>query len=300
MNDYIDLEHLAVLDAIDRMGSFAAAAEKLHKAKSAVTYSIKQLEQSLHIEIFDRSGHRAILTKAGRALLADGRKLLASSRQLKAKVQNKDLDWPDKLRIAYDQALDSNRLYDAVDAFRKNHANTNLYLQSHALGGCWDALLHDKADIVLGASGLMPDQDRYHVSAMADLSFDFCVGVNHPLSQVEKNLSSDDINQYTMIYLMDSSRRLPEQNYDTYMMQRYIYVSQIEDKLELIIRGLAVGFLPSHIASQTQAGGRIVIKAVEQHRPKVTLAVACLSSRKKEASIAWWLNRFCRNCIDSF
>jgi DNA-binding transcriptional LysR family regulator len=40
----LSLEALQVLDAIDRKGSFAAAAEDFHRVPSAVTYSVRLLE----------------------------------------------------------------------------------------------------------------------------------------------------------------------------------------------------------------------------------------------------------------
>ena len=52
----ISLDSLAVLDAIARNGSFAAAAEALHKVPSALTYTVQKLEQQLGLVIFDRSG----------------------------------------------------------------------------------------------------------------------------------------------------------------------------------------------------------------------------------------------------
>ena len=64
----LTLEALQVLDAIDRRGSFAAAGDELHRVPSAVTYSVRQLEDGLGLELFDRKGHRAILTEAGREL----------------------------------------------------------------------------------------------------------------------------------------------------------------------------------------------------------------------------------------
>jgi DNA-binding transcriptional LysR family regulator len=55
----LSLETLQVIDAIDRKGSFAAAAAELHRVPSAITYSVRQLEEGLGIAIFDRAGHRA-------------------------------------------------------------------------------------------------------------------------------------------------------------------------------------------------------------------------------------------------
>lgn len=38
------IEALLVLDAIERKGSFAAAAHELHRVPSALTYSVQKLE----------------------------------------------------------------------------------------------------------------------------------------------------------------------------------------------------------------------------------------------------------------
>lgn len=62
---------LEALDAIDRHGSFAAAS--LYRVPSAISYTINQLESELGTRVFNRSGHRAVLTLAGRLLLTEGR-----------------------------------------------------------------------------------------------------------------------------------------------------------------------------------------------------------------------------------
>ena len=55
----ISLEALRVLDAIDRRGSFAGAADDLNKVTSAVSYTIQKLEQDMDMLLFDRKyGYR--------------------------------------------------------------------------------------------------------------------------------------------------------------------------------------------------------------------------------------------------
>ena len=41
----LSLDALAVLDAIDRRGSFAAAAVELDRVPSAITYTVRRLEE---------------------------------------------------------------------------------------------------------------------------------------------------------------------------------------------------------------------------------------------------------------
>src|SRR6185503_11552810 len=107
----LSLDAIHVLDAIDRKGSFAAAAAELHRVPSAITYSVKQLEEGLGIDLFDRKGHRAVLTEAGRELLAEGRRLLRAAADLECRVQQVAKGWESELRIAVDTVVGLDRLY---------------------------------------------------------------------------------------------------------------------------------------------------------------------------------------------
>src|SRR5206468_8414851 len=96
----LTLDALLVLDAIDRAGSFAAGAEQLFRVPSAVSYTIHKLEQDLGIVIFDRSQHRAKLTKAGAQLLKDGRALLRMAEEAESKAKAVSAGWDASLAIA--------------------------------------------------------------------------------------------------------------------------------------------------------------------------------------------------------
>ena len=56
---------LQMMDIIARTGSFAAAARELGRVPSALTYSVRQLEDALDVLLFDRSSRQAQLTAAG-------------------------------------------------------------------------------------------------------------------------------------------------------------------------------------------------------------------------------------------
>jgi DNA-binding transcriptional LysR family regulator len=52
----ITLDALQALDAIDRRGSFAKAAEELGEATSALSYTVQKLEEQLGVTLFQRLG----------------------------------------------------------------------------------------------------------------------------------------------------------------------------------------------------------------------------------------------------
>ena len=96
----LSLDALLVIDAIDRKGSFAAAAHELHRVPSAVTYTVQKLEQDLDVLLFDRRGHRAKLTPAGHELLNEGRHLLHAAVDLESRVKRVATGWEAELRMA--------------------------------------------------------------------------------------------------------------------------------------------------------------------------------------------------------
>ncbi len=67
----VNFDVLMILDALDRHGSFATAAESLYKPRRSELYDPEAGERSEHRAV-DRSGHRAKFTDTGRLMLEKG------------------------------------------------------------------------------------------------------------------------------------------------------------------------------------------------------------------------------------
>jgi DNA-binding transcriptional LysR family regulator len=72
----MDLSQLEVFLAVAREGRFSRAAEKLYRTQSAVSQTIRKLEEELGEPLFDRSSRDGVLTDAGRVLREYAEKLL--------------------------------------------------------------------------------------------------------------------------------------------------------------------------------------------------------------------------------
>ena len=110
-------EALEMMDSIARCGSFAAAARELGKVPSALTYSVRQLEESLDVLLFDRRSRQAQLTSAGEELLREGRRLLAQMDAVANRVQRVATGWEATLSIAVDSIIAAPAIFDLMDAF---------------------------------------------------------------------------------------------------------------------------------------------------------------------------------------
>jgi LysR family transcriptional regulator, regulator for metE and metH len=72
----IERIHLSIIREVERQGSLTAAAEKLFLTQSALSHSIKKLEQQLGTDIWLREGRSLRLTQAGQYMLAVANRLL--------------------------------------------------------------------------------------------------------------------------------------------------------------------------------------------------------------------------------
>jgi DNA-binding transcriptional LysR family regulator len=82
------LDQLRVFLTVVDAGSFAAAARRLGRATSVVSYAIANLEAQLGVLLFDRqSTRKPQLTEAGRTVLSEARTITNGINELRAKVR---------------------------------------------------------------------------------------------------------------------------------------------------------------------------------------------------------------------
>jgi LysR family transcriptional regulator for metE and metH len=72
----LERSHLAILAEIDKRGSLTAAADALYVTQSALSHSVKKLEQQLGTQVWVKEGRQLRLTQAGQYLLSLSKRLL--------------------------------------------------------------------------------------------------------------------------------------------------------------------------------------------------------------------------------
>ena len=151
----VNFDVLMILDALDRHGSFATAAESLYKTPAALSYMIQKLESDLDIVLLDRSGHRAKFTDTGRLMLEKGRQLLSAARDLEKQAQQLSAGWERELAIALDASFPFSALLPLIAEFYAQNPQTRLNFSHHTLAGSWEELTH-QARILSSAPSMNP------------------------------------------------------------------------------------------------------------------------------------------------
>ena len=181
MHNALSLDALRALDAIDRKGSFAAAAEALYKVPSALSYTIAKLEADLDVALFDRSKQKAQLTPAGQLLLDQGRALLHAANQLQNAVKQLDTGWETQLVIAKDSIVPNTPVLNVITQFLQLGKITQVRMTEEVMAGGWEALQTGRADIAVGLSGDFA-KGQFTVLPMGEVEFVFAVAPHHQLA----------------------------------------------------------------------------------------------------------------------
>jgi DNA-binding transcriptional LysR family regulator len=286
----LSLDALLVIDAIDRRGSFAAAAHELHRVPSAVTYSVQKLEEDLDVLLFDRRGHRAKLTAAGQELLAEGRHLLRAAGDLEARIKRVATGWEAELRIAYDGILPAAAVLELARDFYTQNADTRLRFSTEVLGGCWDALASGRADLAIGASGEGPSGGGYQTRPLGEIDWVFAVAPSHPLAGAAEPLLRHDIVSHRAVAVADSSRNLPPRTTGLLSGQDTLTIADAGIKLQAQAMGLGVGYLPKCLAAAAVERGELVLKKTEEEKVSQMLFLAWRSAHRGKA-LKWFVDQ---------
>ena len=271
-----DVNDLALIEVIEDSGSFSAAAEKFCRTRSAITQHVQKLEDQLGFQIFNRREYRPSLTSEGRLFLERGRPLLRNFERLKAEVQHIKQGWESEFTIAIDDVLPIEALFSLIEDFRKVAPQVTIRILREVLNGCWDALLENRASLVVGATGEPPLDLICGQQTLGSVEFVFAVGRDHPLTNKRTPLLPEDLIAFPTIIIPDTSHIAPKRTSGVISHQPRIIVPTMDAKIRAQVLGLGVGYLPRPRILHLLETGELIELTLAHH-----------ANKKGHFNIAW-------------
>ena len=311
---------LTMMDAIARSGSFAAAARELGKVPSALTYSVRQLEDALDVLLFDRRSRQATLTAAGQELLDEGRRLLEEIDAVANRVKRVATGWETQLSIAVDDVISQATMLELCESFYACSATlartasrsagtaavatppaTRLRLRSEVLAGTWEALVTGQADLAIGVVSNRELPSGVSIKDLGPIPFVFVVAPHHPLAAATEPLADAELIRHRAVAVADSALRLTPVTVNLLPGQDVLTVSDMRAKIDALLRSLGCGFVPEPMAHDHIAAGRLVVKGVQRNRLEGRFGYAWRTpvaprrgtAKKPQPGLAlkWWLEQ---------
>lgn len=183
------LQQLRYFVSVAEAGSIRQAARNLNLSQSAVTQSIKELEQSLKTQLLERRSHSVIPTAAGIALIKRVGIIEAELRHAQDEIRMIDGSMVGDISVGMSPAIAFQILPDAIMRLKRNRPEIRLRLGQALYPDFLDDVRTGKFDFFVGIIPDHPtnlDMKGLDINVIASEPLQPVVREGHPLASKKK------------------------------------------------------------------------------------------------------------------
>ena len=249
------IDQLRVFLSVVETGSFTAAAKRLGRAVSAVSYTIANLEQQLGVSLFDREQTRTPkLTEAGAAIHAKAKIVAIGVDDLRASARSLLRGVEAEVTLVVDVMLPSARLVDAVQAFEATFPTVTLRLHVEALSAVPQLVRQGGAMIGVGG-GLLDVEPDLELLHMGEVEMIPVAAPHHPLA---RGLAAPGAARYHRQLILTVRTPFSEGRDAGIFSTGAWRLADLGAKHALLLAGVGWGNMPEPNVAADLAAGRLV------------------------------------------
>ena len=250
------LDQLLVLLAVVETGSFTAAAKRLGRATSAVSYAIDTLEQQLALSLFDRGTTRKPkLTQHGEAIVSEARAVAHSVEILRARVRGFLDQLEPEVSLAVDSMLPGDRLTALLRDFHAQFPTVPIRLFVETLGGVERVVRNGHARIGVG-SQLHMDMTGFRRIDIKGVRVIPVAAPGHPLAQAN-GVAPPQARDFVQLVLSEQPAAESSRDFGVVSLNTWRIGDQ-PARHRLLLAGLGWGGMPEPIVRADIESGRLV------------------------------------------
>lgn len=243
--------HLAIVREVDRQGSLTAAADTLCLTQSALSHSVRKLEQRLGTQVWQKEGRRLRLTQAGRYLLGLANRVLPQFEHAEQRMVQYAQGVRGSLRIGMECHPCYQWLLKVVSPYLQQWPDVDVDVrQKFQFGGLAALFAHD-IDILVTPDPL------YKPGLVYQPVFDYeqvlVVGADHALARKRFVLPGDLAGQTLISYPVDIERL---DVYNQFLLpagvapRAHKVIETTEIMLQMVAAGRGVAALPKWLVQE--------------------------------------------------
>ena len=260
----VTLRQLNVFEAVARNLSFTRAAEQLHLSQPAVSMQIRQLEESVGLELFEKLGKKIQLSEAGRELHHYSQSINRQLREAEEVLESLKGLSRGRLKLAVASTVNyfAPRL---LAAFSRRYPGIGLHLDVTNREALVRLLEANESDIVL--MGRPPDNLELESEPFMDNPLVVIAPPDHPLAG-EKSISLERLAEE--IFLMrepgSGTRQAMERFFDDHglKIRQGMEMTRAEAIKQAVRAGMGLAIVSTHTIELEVETGRLVVLDVEE------------------------------------
>jgi len=251
MNQPLDSRQLRAFVTLARTESFTLAAKELYLSQSAVSHSMKALEQDVGCRLLDRMGKKVLLTQAGEQLLHHAQKILSEMGEARASLQQLGKWGRARLRIGASPTACQYILPAVLREFKESFPQCLISVEPGDTPEAIALLRDNRIDLALA---LEPkNEEKMEFLPLFTDEMVFLMSPAHPWA-VAGRVARDEIpRQHYVLYNKNSyTFRVVEEYFraEDMVLNTVIEFGSMESIKELVKLGLGVSILAPWIAQK--------------------------------------------------
>lgn len=285
MSQPLDSRQLRAFSILARTGSFTETAKQLHLSQSAISHSMKALEQEIGCRLLDRMGKTVVLTQAGEALIVHAHKILAEMETARNELGRLGKWGSSRLRIGASTTACQHVLPGVLREFQESFPQCAISIEPGDTPEMIGALREHRIDLAVNLEPQREDSLEFRPLFTDELLF--IVSPLHPWGQAGRVCREDIARQNYILYGKTSyTFRMIEDYFrqEQIVLHSLLELGDMEAIKELVKLGLGVSILAPWTA-QRELQGRSLI-ALPLGRRKLRRRWGVLHWRGRRLSLA--------------
>jgi DNA-binding transcriptional LysR family regulator len=270
----MDLDQLRTFLEIVRLKSFSKAAQTCFRTQPAISAQVRQLEQELNAQLFDRLGTRIALTPAGRIFADYAEQILDLRRRAGDAIAELEHAPKGELTIAANEAICIYVLPEVFSEYKKRFPNVQVQVERSYSSAIVESLVNNQADF--GIIQMPCTERKLQVAPIYTDEVKLLVPPGHPLAGKGQILPQD---------LLGHSLLLPKTGGTRAKLDEWL--QPVEDDLQIsmeldatemtkrfVMAGVGISFLAASNCQEEVAAGKLVLESLGPEPMMRRLALA--------------------------
>ena len=265
----LDAKQLRAFTKLAQTGSFTLAARELNLSQSAVSHSMKALEEDVGCRLLDRMGKKVLLTQAGEQLLHHAEKILAEMSATREALAQLGKWGKGRLRLGASATACQYILPAVLREFKESFPQYAITIKPGDASESIEALRGNRIDLALALQPLEKEQFEFHHLFTDELVF--LVGPMHPWAATGSVVRAEIPRQNYVLYNKTTyTFRVVEKYFgeEGMVLNTVIELGSMEATKELVKLGLGVSILAPWIAFKELEEGSLVALSLGRRKLK--------------------------------
>lgn len=277
----MNLKHLSYFVDISKRESFTKAADDIYVSQSALSKSVKSLEQELNVTLIDRTSKSFNLTEEGRILYVEGEKLLQYIDESQDEIIEKIHRIRRRLRIGVPPVISTVYFSQLLFRFIKQYPNIELEISEVGANIVQNQINAGNIDIGVVILPII-NSDNYHIIPAMSSDNALIVNKDHPLASRDevdfKELEHEDFLILDRTYMLHD-RIIKNCEIAGFYPHITTESSQWDFLAEMVAYNQGISILPVPIMKRFYSSDRI--KMIRLKEPEFPWNIAMIFKKEK-------------------